>query len=110
RGEEAFLRFRFGDSAKHSSLRSAFARQAGSPLRRAIQRRARLPLARARNFGRPATRDAGRAVKEKRGLGRGLDALLPASPTNSNYGEKSVFSCAIEKIAPQKGQPRRHFD
>jgi ParB family chromosome partitioning protein len=49
-------------------------------------------------------------VKEKRGLGRGLDALLPASPTNSNYGEKSVFLCAIEKIAPQKGQPRRHFD
>ncbi len=49
-------------------------------------------------------------MKEKRGLGRGLDALLPASPTNSNYGEKSVFLCAIEKIAPQKGQPRRHFD
>jgi ParB family chromosome partitioning protein len=49
-------------------------------------------------------------VKEKRALGRGLDALLPASPTNSNYGEKSVFTCAIEKIAPQKGQPRRHFD
>jgi ParB family transcriptional regulator, chromosome partitioning protein len=47
-------------------------------------------------------------VKEKRGLGRGLDALLPAA--SSNYGEKSVFSCAIEKIVPQKGQPRRHFD
>jgi ParB family chromosome partitioning protein len=47
-------------------------------------------------------------VKEKRGLGRGLDALLPAA--SSNYGEKSVFSCAIEKIIPQKGQPRRFFD
>ena len=47
-------------------------------------------------------------MKEKRGLGRGLDALLPAA--SSNYGEKSVFSCAIEKITPQKGQPRRHFD
>ncbi|MGH7284854.1 MAG: hypothetical protein ACRELY_25285 [Polyangiaceae bacterium] len=46
----------------------------------------------------------------KRGLGRGLDALLPAAPPSSNYAEKSVFSCAIEKIVPQKGQPRRHFD
>lgn len=46
----------------------------------------------------------------KRGLGRGLDALLPAAPPSSNYGEKSVFSCAIEKIVPQKGQPRRHFE
>ena len=49
-------------------------------------------------------------MKEKRGLGRGLDALLPAAPPSTSYGEKSVFTCAIEKIAPQKGQPRRHFD
>ncbi|MEO8875807.1 MAG: ParB/RepB/Spo0J family partition protein, partial [Polyangiaceae bacterium] len=49
-------------------------------------------------------------MKEKRGLGRGLDALLPAAPPSTNYGEKSVFTCAIEKITPQKGQPRRHFD
>ena len=50
------------------------------------------------------------STNAKRGLGRGLDALLPAAPPSSNYGEKSVFSCAIEKIAPQKGQPRRHFE
>jgi hypothetical protein len=25
------------------------------------------------------------------------------------YGDKSVFSCAIEKLVPQKGQPRQHF-
>lgn len=48
---------------------------------------------------------------KRRALGRGLDALLPsASPkTSTAYGDKSVFSCAIEKLAPQKGQPRQHF-
>lgn len=51
---------------------------------------------------------------KRRALGRGLDALLPAAPSKApavaNYGEKSVFSCAIEKLTPQKGQPRQHFD
>ena len=48
----------------------------------------------------------------RRALGMGLDALLPtASPKAAlHYGEKSVFSCAVEKIVPQKGQPRQHFD
>ncbi len=51
-----------------------------------------------------------------RGLGRGLDALLPARPAvqakgeQAAYGEKDVFRCALEKIKPQRGQPRRHFD
>lgn len=57
-----------------------------------------------------------RAGKPSRGLGRGLDALLPAKspppPTRSgaSYGEGNVFSCALDKIEPQKGQPRQHFD
>lgn len=49
----------------------------------------------------------------RRALGRGLDALLPAAPSAAAaaaYGERSVFSCPIEKIVPQKGQPRQHFD
>jgi ParB family chromosome partitioning protein len=48
---------------------------------------------------------------KRRALGRGLDALLPAAPqpAASAYGDKSVFSCAIEKLVPQKGQPRQHF-
>lgn len=46
---------------------------------------------------------------KKRALGRGLDALLPASPV-PNTGEKSVFSCALEKLVPQSGQPRKYFD
>ncbi len=51
---------------------------------------------------------------KKRALGRGLDALLPAAPRRTGvrkrYGDKSVFSCALEKLVPQKGQPRQHFD
>ena len=48
---------------------------------------------------------------KRRALGRGLDALLPSAPgkASSSYGDKSVFSCAIEKLVPQKGQPRQHF-
>lgn len=51
-----------------------------------------------------------------RGLGRGLDALMPARPParpsgeTPAYGDNNVFSCGIEKIVPQTGQPRRHFD
>lgn len=51
-----------------------------------------------------------------RGLGRGLDALLPArmpsSPSKSSgerYERGDVFSCALEKLVPQQGQPRQHF-
>jgi ParB family chromosome partitioning protein len=46
---------------------------------------------------------------KKRGLGRGLDALLPAMRPVTGT-DKSVFSCALEKIVPRKGQPRTHFD
>jgi ParB family transcriptional regulator, chromosome partitioning protein len=47
---------------------------------------------------------------KRRALGRGLDALLPAAAPAQLYGDKSVFTCPLEKIAPQKGQPRQHFD
>jgi ParB family chromosome partitioning protein len=47
---------------------------------------------------------------KRRALGRGLDALLPAVPTSSSYGDKNVFTCPLDKIVPQKGQPRQHFD
>ena len=51
------------------------------------------------------------ADPKRRALGRGLDALLPAAREKSNaaYGDKSVFSCALEKLVPQKGQPRQFF-
>lgn len=50
------------------------------------------------------------ADPKRRALGRGLDALLPAAPSAQAYGDRSVFSCPLEKIVPQKGQPRQHFD
>lgn len=48
---------------------------------------------------------------KRRALGRGLDALLPTAPkAPAAYGDQSVFLCALEKLAPQKGQPRQHFE
>jgi ParB family chromosome partitioning protein len=47
---------------------------------------------------------------KRRALGRGLDALLPAPPLAASYGDRSVFSCPVEKIVPQKGQPRQRFE
>jgi ParB family chromosome partitioning protein len=49
---------------------------------------------------------------KRRALGRGLDALLPSAPKGpapSGTTDKNIFSCAIEKLVPQKGQPRQHF-
>ena len=49
---------------------------------------------------------------KRRALGRGLDALLPSAPSKApaaSPADKNVFSCAIEKLVPQKGQPRQHF-
>jgi ParB family transcriptional regulator, chromosome partitioning protein len=51
-----------------------------------------------------------------RGLGRGLDALLPPirgnsePPPASTSGERLLFMCAIEKLVPNRSQPRQHFD
>lgn len=52
------------------------------------------------------------SIEKKRALGRGLDALLPTAPRAAvpAYADKSVFLCAIEKVRPQRGQPRQHFD
>ena len=55
------------------------------------------------------------AAPPRRALGRGLDALLPTRSTpvassSSKQGQDSaVFSCPIERIVPQRGQPRQHF-
>jgi ParB family chromosome partitioning protein len=54
--------------------------------------------------------------KPLRGLGRGLDALLPvrapATPERAAgaYGDNNVFSCPLERIVPRRDQPRQHFD
>jgi len=53
--------------------------------------------------------------EKRRALGRGLDALLPttrpsAAGTAASEAAQSAFLCPIEKIVPQKGQPRQTFD
>jgi ParB family chromosome partitioning protein len=55
------------------------------------------------------------STEKKRALGRGLDALLPtvstiSTPSGASYGDRSVFTCPIESLHPQKGQPRQHMD
>ncbi len=45
---------------------------------------------------------------KKRGLGRGLDALLSDSPTKALLDESS--NILISKIKPNRYQPRTHFD
>lgn len=49
-------------------------------------------------------------MDKKRALGRGLDALLPTAPRSPGYDARSVFLCPIEKMRPQRGQPRQYFD
>jgi len=50
------------------------------------------------------------AVK-KRGLGRGLGALLPsAAPPMPVGAKRTYFAVGIEELYPSPEQPRRHFD
>ena len=50
----------------------------------------------------------------KRGLGRGLSALLPTAappaPIRSSEKAKSYFAAGIEELYPSPEQPRRKFD
>jgi ParB family chromosome partitioning protein len=50
------------------------------------------------------------ATEKRRALGRGLDALLPEATAVMGGTKEQVFTCPIERIVPQKGQPRQHFD
>jgi ParB family chromosome partitioning protein len=51
---------------------------------------------------------------KKRGLGRGLGALLPAasapSPLGAQPKSRTYFAAGIEELYPSPEQPRRHFD
>ena len=80
--------------------------------RRSGSGRARPLGHRARGLPGPGVALDGAADPKRRALGRGLDALLPAAPAQRSpaYGEGAVFTCPLEKIVPQKGQPRQHFD
>ncbi|MDD3617781.1 MAG: ParB/RepB/Spo0J family partition protein [Desulfobulbaceae bacterium] len=47
-------------------------------------------------------------MSSKKGLGRGVEALLPENPGDA--GEEKFFFCDIDKIEPNPRQPRKHFD
>jgi ParB family chromosome partitioning protein len=49
---------------------------------------------------------------QKRGLGRGLSALIPAAaePPRESRSQSSNFEVAIDRISPSPFQPRRSFD
>lgn len=51
---------------------------------------------------------------KKRGLGRGLDALLSsvgsATPNETNEGGEEQHELSLASMSPGKHQPRRHFD
>lgn len=51
---------------------------------------------------------------KKRGLGKGLSALIPMDPIEDSLNEKpekgSVVSLDIELVAPNKDQPRQRFE
>ena len=55
-------------------------------------------------------------MSRARGLGRGLDALLPTSPkepparTPPLEQRRDVFPCALEKLHPNRKQPRQRFE
>ncbi len=56
-------------------------------------------------------------MNKPRGLGRGLDVLLPAGRTRPPPSQSAApttdlrhFECALERIVPNRAQPRQHFD
>jgi ParB family transcriptional regulator, chromosome partitioning protein len=56
-------------------------------------------------------------LNKARGLGRGLDILLPTGASRppplsdeTSRGSETAFLCALERIVPNRGQPRRRFD
>ena len=50
--------------------------------------------------------------KKKRGLGKGLGALLPDSSSHISLqqNKQPYFNCPVEKIRPNRYQPRKVFD
>ncbi len=46
----------------------------------------------------------------KRGMGRGLDAILSVSSANQTEADEELRELPVELISPNSKQPRRHFD
>ena len=48
-------------------------------------------------------------MAKKSGLGRGLESLLTSSDTEAGTPKESEL-ISLDKIKPNKNQPRKHFD
>jgi ParB family chromosome partitioning protein len=48
--------------------------------------------------------------KGRQALGKGLGALIPGAGTTPASAPREYFRCAVDRIRPQPGQARRHFD
>ena len=68
---------------------------------------ARAPQARR---SREARRDERRRTRSAARSAAGSTRSSRPRRRRQRYGDKSVFTCPLEKIVPQKGQPRQHFD
>ncbi|MCR5453351.1 MAG: ParB/RepB/Spo0J family partition protein [Lachnospiraceae bacterium] len=57
-------------------------------------------------------------AQKKKGLGKGLDSLIPGKPIETGNGEAGADSSSdiggqlmnIDKVEPNRDQPRKHFD
>lgn len=48
--------------------------------------------------------------EKRRGLGRGLSALIPPKPTEEPSSARGALQLPIEEVLPGDGQPRQRFD
>jgi ParB family chromosome partitioning protein len=48
--------------------------------------------------------------KGRQALGKGLGALIPGAGATPASAPREYFRCAVDRIRPQPGQARRHFD
>ena len=115
--EEVKRHFHVFDSVIPRNVRLSEAPSHGKPvhpLRRAVEGGRGVPLARAR--AAPGSRDdraphgpiPNRSDARSAGGSTRSSRLRPSA--SATTASRSVFSCALEKIVPQKGQPRQHFD
>ncbi|MBI1945051.1 MAG: ParB/RepB/Spo0J family partition protein [Deltaproteobacteria bacterium] len=50
------------------------------------------------------------AQEKRRGLGRGLSALIPPKPTEESATSRGALQLPLEEVLPGDGQPRQRFD
>lgn len=67
-----------------------------------------VPAAKIADQGRSADSDARRSRAASRGLGRGLDSLIPSAPSETS--EAAPARAPIGSISPNPSQPRTAFD